>query len=143
MDPVIEQMLTQHDTATVYDKKNAIKEVVQELVLCGLSRAGFFKTAAFYGGTALRLFCGLDRFSEDLDFSLKSADPLFDLAAYRPTLEKEIRAYGLDFKMETKAKTANPILSRHLSRGNTRALTHFLSDEKLADAFNINEHHKS
>lgn len=140
MDPVIEQMLTQHDTATVYDKKNAIKEVVQELVLCGLSRAGFFKTAAFYGGTALRLFCGLDRFSEDLDFSLKTADPLFDLAAYRPTLEKEIRSYGLDFKMETKAKTAKSDIKSAFIKGNTKEhLLIFYPDEKLADTFNINE----
>ena len=72
MDQIIEQMLKQHDTQTEYDKKNAVKEVIQEIVLCGLSRAGFFKTAAFYGGTALRIFYGLDRFSEYLDFSLKS-----------------------------------------------------------------------
>lgn len=140
MDPVIEQMLTQHDTATVYDKKNAIKEVVQELVLCGLSRAGFFKTAAFYGGTALRLFCGLDRFSEDLDFSLKTADPLFDIAAYRPTLEKEIRSFGLNFRMETKVKTAKSDIQSAFIKGNTKE--HLLivnPDEKLADAFNANE----
>lgn len=43
---------------------------MQEIVLCGLSRAGFFKEAAFYGGTALRIFYGLDRFSEDMEFSL-------------------------------------------------------------------------
>ena len=48
-----------------------MKEIMQEIVLCGLSRAGFFKESAFYGGTALRIFYGLDRFSEDLDFSLE------------------------------------------------------------------------
>ena len=56
-----------------------MKEIMQEIVLCGLSRAGFFQKAAFYGGTALRIFYGLDRFSEDLDFSPETADPSFDL----------------------------------------------------------------
>ena len=78
MNSIIEQMLRQHETETLTDKKNGIKEVVQEIVLCGLSRAGFFKEAAFYGGTALRIFHGLDRFSEDLDFSLMAPNPGFD-----------------------------------------------------------------
>lgn len=56
MTNMIEQMLQQYDTVSSYDKKNVIKEVMQEIVLCGLSRAGFFKEAAFYGGTALRIF---------------------------------------------------------------------------------------
>ncbi len=60
-----------YDIENLYDHKNAMKEIMQEIVLCGLSRAGFFKEAAFYGGTALRIFYGLDRFSEDLDFSLE------------------------------------------------------------------------
>lgn len=92
MNQMIEQMLKQYDTQTIFEKKNAIKEVVQEIVLCGLSRANFFKSAAFYGGTALRIFYGLDRFSGDLDFSLKTSDPFFDFSDYLPTLEKEISA---------------------------------------------------
>lgn len=70
MHHIIEQMLSHHESQTLNDKKASIKEVVQEIILCGLSRAGFFQTAAFYGGTALRIFHGLNRFSEDLDFSL-------------------------------------------------------------------------
>ena len=71
MSEVIEQMLKNYNVGNIYDQKNAMKEIMQEIVLCGLSRAGFFKYAAFYGGTALRIFYGLDRFSEDLDFSLE------------------------------------------------------------------------
>lgn len=59
-------------------------------MFCHMSRAGFFQPAAFYGGTALRIFYGLDRFSEDLDFSLKAPDTNFDPAAYLLTLEKEV-----------------------------------------------------
>ena len=96
MNSMIEQMLSQYNAETIYDKKNAIKEIMQEIVLCGLSRAGFFKDAAFYGGTALRIFYGLNRFSEDLDFSLMSVDMDFDLAAYFPILEKEIKSFECD-----------------------------------------------
>ena len=71
-----------------------MKEVIQEIVLCGLSRAGFFRQAAFYGGTALRIFYGLDRFSEDLDFSLIETDENYDIKSFLPQLEKEICAYG-------------------------------------------------
>lgn len=68
MNSAIEQMLKSYHVENIYDRKNAMKEIMQEIVLCGLSRASFFKKAAFYGGTALRIFYGLDRFSEDLDF---------------------------------------------------------------------------
>ena len=62
MNSAIEQMLKSYHVKNIYDRKNAMKEIMQEIVLCGLSRAGFFKKAAFYGGTALRIFYGLDRF---------------------------------------------------------------------------------
>ena len=76
MNASLEQMLQAYSVKNLYDRKNAMKEILQEIVLCGLSRAGFFKKAAFYGGTALRIFYGLDRFSEDLDFSLEIKNPL-------------------------------------------------------------------
>ncbi len=85
MSAVIEQMLKSYDVKNMYNRKNAMKEIVQEIVLCGLSRAGFFGKAAFYGGTALRIFYGLDRFSEDLDFSLQ-----LSVAAGKAELRAEI-----------------------------------------------------
>lgn len=105
MNTIVDQMLKRYDAKTLYDQKNAVKEVMQEIVLCGLSRAGFFKKAAFYGGTALRIFYGLDRFSEDLDFSLMKLDADFDITDYFPRLEKEVRAYGLNVRFEEKVKT--------------------------------------
>ena len=89
MNTAIEQMLRNYNIGNIYDQKNAMKEIMQEIVLCGLSRAGFFQKAAFYGGTALRIFYGLDRFSEDLDFSLETADASFELASYFPVLERK------------------------------------------------------
>ena len=82
MSTAIERMLESYEVETIYDQKNAMKEIMQEIVLCGLSRAGFFKKAAFYGGTALRIFYDLDRFSEDLDFSLIQPDLGFSLKDY-------------------------------------------------------------
>lgn len=80
--------------------KNALTEVIQEVALCGLSCAGFFKDAAFYGGTALRIFYGLDRFSEDLDFSLVAPDADFELKKYFSVLESELHSVGLNFKTD-------------------------------------------
>jgi len=140
MDPIIEQMLKQNQTEKSNDKMNSLKEVVQEIVLCGLSRAGFFKTAAFYGGTALRIFYGLDRFSEDLDFSLKVSAPYFDFFEYLPILEKEIRSYGLNFKIETKDKTADSDIKSAFLKGNTKEhLLMFYADEKIARSIGSNE----
>lgn len=133
MDHIIEQMLSQHKSETLADKKNSIKEIVQEIILCGLSRAGFFHTAAFYGGTALRIFHGLDRFSEDLDFSLMLPDPDFSVDRYLPVLEKELAAYGFKFEASAKIKTADSDIQSAFVKGNTRE--HILlcyADENLA-----------
>ena len=54
-------------------------EMLQEMILAALARTDFFVKAAFHGGTQLRIFEGLRRFSEDLDFALVSTDDEFDL----------------------------------------------------------------
>ena len=140
MNSIIEQMLRQHETETLTDKKNGIKEVVQEIVLCGLSRAGFYKEAAFYGGTALRIFHGLDRFSEDLDFSLMAPNPGFDLPRYLPALERELAAYGFNFKVEDRAKSIDSDIRSAFLKGNTREhMLVFYADERLARSFSGND----
>ena len=136
MNTIIEQMLSQRKSETLGDKKNSIKEIVQEIILCGLSRAGFFQTAAFYGGTALRIFHGLDRFSEDLDFSLLTPDSDFHLEKYLPVLERELGAYGFHFKAEAKVKANDSDVQSAFVKGNTRE--HILlcyADENLARTF--------
>lgn len=125
MQTIVSQMLERCRADSLGEERNALKEVVQEVALCGLSRAGFFKSAAFYGGTALRIFYGLDRFSEDLDFSLIAPDPSFDLKAYFPILESEIRATGLNFSVEEKVKSAESNIRSAFLKGNTRE--HILS----------------
>ncbi|MCX7037989.1 MAG: nucleotidyl transferase AbiEii/AbiGii toxin family protein [Spirochaetes bacterium] len=81
-----------------YDR--ALREVIQEIMLLALWRAKFFERTAFYGGTALRILHGLDRFSEDLDFSLLGADPHFQLEAYFDAVNRELVAFGLEPTME-------------------------------------------
>ena len=77
MSDIFEQMIAQHTIAGDNDRKNALYEVMQQVVLSGLYRGGFFKEAAFYGGTCLRIFHGLRRYSEDMDFSLLAKNPNF------------------------------------------------------------------
>ena len=132
MNRAIEEMLENYNIENIYNRKNAMREIMQEIILCGLSRAGFFKHAAFYGGTALRIFHGLDRFSEDLDFSLESEDLDFDLASYFPTLEKEVKSFGLNMEIKEKEK-AN-------IKGNTKEhLLLFYANEKIISNIANNE----
>jgi predicted nucleotidyltransferase component of viral defense system len=140
MSAVIEQMLKSYHVENIYDRKNATKEIMQEIVLCGLSRAGFFKKAAFYGGTALRIFYGLDRFSEDLDFSLEAEELDFDLGSYFPVLEKEVKSFGLNVEIQEKAKTKESTIRSAFLKGSTKEhLLLFYADEKVAGSVSRHE----
>jgi predicted nucleotidyltransferase component of viral defense system len=79
---------------------------MQEVALAGLERSGFFTKAAFYGGTALRIFHGLNRFSEDLDFSLLEPDPAFDIMSYLQPVITEFAAMGMEVSVSQKKKSA-------------------------------------
>lgn len=96
-----------------YEPKNeeeiisALREIMQEITLAALSRTNFYEKAAFYGGTALRIFYNLDRFSEDLDFSLLDKDPTFSLEPYFMSILNEFEALGLKVSIKEKAKRTN------------------------------------
>ena len=140
MNTVIEEMLKSYQVDNIYDRKNAMKEIMQEIVLCGLSRAGFFKEAAFYGGTALRIFYGLDRFSEDLDFSLEQINLDFDLCSYFPVLEKEVKAFSLNVEIQEKQKTKDSNIRSAFLKGNTKEhLLLFYADERVVGSVAKNE----
>ena len=83
---------------------DALREIMQEITLAALSRTDFFEKAAFYGGTALRIFYGLDRFSEDLDFSLLKADEGFTLEPYFSAILTEFEALGIKVRINEKEK---------------------------------------
>lgn len=122
MNPAINDMLSKYDTQTLADHENALKEVMQEIILSGLSRAGFFQKAAFCGGTALRIFYGLNRFSEDLDFSLLDPDPGFSLSSFIPFLIQEVNSYGFDVKIEEKKKSQETAIQSAFLKGNTKEI---------------------
>lgn len=76
---MIKQWIESYGPKNIQEAEQALREIMQEITLAGLYRANFFKHAAFYGGTALRIFHGLNRFSEDLDFSLVEKNQLLEL----------------------------------------------------------------
>jgi predicted nucleotidyltransferase component of viral defense system len=82
----------------------SLREIMQELALAGLCRAGFYEKAAFYGGTTLRIFYGLDRFSEDLDFSLLTEDVDFSFHPYMEAIITEFNSQGMQVTIREKAK---------------------------------------
>lgn len=94
MNEAIRTMLARYECRTRDDGVNALREILQELALLGLWRGKFFEHAAFYGGTALRALHGLDRFSEDLDFSLLKPNASFTLDAYADALLRELSSFG-------------------------------------------------
>lgn len=105
MQSAVAQMLARYDCRSSDDYVRALREILQEIALLGLWRSKFFEKAAFYGGTSLRILYGLDRFSEDLDFSLLEPLPDFELAGYSTALEKELKAFGFDVRVEQKNKS--------------------------------------
>ncbi|KFC21518.1 nucleotidyl transferase AbiEii/AbiGii toxin family protein [Epilithonimonas lactis] len=102
---MIQDWIAEYKPKTADDYKQALREIMQQLALAGLSRGGFFSKAAFYGGTALQIFYGLDRFSEDLDFSLLQEDENFDLEYYLKFIEDEFLAQGMVVTIKTKHKS--------------------------------------
>lgn len=104
MNEIFEQMLSRYDTSTSTALRNATFEVMQQVVLAGLHRGGFFDKAAFYGGTCLRIFHGLGRFSEDLDFSLLKPDDSFLIENYFPSIITEFKTLGREVTITKKDK---------------------------------------
>jgi predicted nucleotidyltransferase component of viral defense system len=102
---MIKEWLEEYKPRNQEEATDALREIMQDIALAGLSRAGFFEKAAFYGGTALRIFYGLDRFSEDLDFSLLAADPDFSLGKYQDAIIDEFKSLGMEVSIREKQKT--------------------------------------
>lgn len=101
---IYDNMLSAYDLSTEQQKRNAIFEVNQQVILAGLYNGGFFDVAAFYGGTCLRIFHGLQRFSEDMDFSLLVPDGKFDFAKYFQPIIDEFAIVGREVEIKKKDK---------------------------------------
>ena len=102
--PFFENALRAYQIRTLKEKQNAIYEITQQVVLAGLHRGGFFDRAAFYGGTCLRLFHQLPRFSEDMDFSLLAPDDGFKFENYFQPIIDEFDSLGRKVEIKKKDK---------------------------------------
>lgn len=102
---MIKEWLADYNPKNEEEILSALREIMQEITLAGLSRTDFFEKAAFYGGTSLRIFYGLDRYSEDLDFSLLKPDSNFSIEPYFKAILEEFKSLGLTVSIKEKKKT--------------------------------------
>lgn len=119
-DSSIKQMLNNYpDTMSQIDK---LREILQQAALLGLARHNFFQHAVFYGGTALRILHGLDRYSEDLDFSLLKPNPDFDFSPFLYGMQQELKALGFELDIELRQKNAETGIWSAFLKGNTLSI---------------------
>lgn len=97
---VIQERLDSYACASAMEEEQALREITQEIVLAALGRTAFFDKAAFQGGTCLRIFHGVNRFSEDLDFALKVPDRSFELGGYLRTVVEDLGAFGYQIEID-------------------------------------------
>ena len=119
MKSTLEEIISVYNPKTVVETKAILREIIQSIVLIGLSRGGFFNKASFYGGTALRIFYGLNRYSEDLDFTLNSKEEDFSLEPYLKYINDIALSYGLELNISTKIKKIDSPIESAFAKLNT------------------------
>jgi Nucleotidyl transferase AbiEii toxin, Type IV TA system len=124
MNSAVERMLERYNCSSVEEYTRSLQEIIQVIALLGLWRAKFFEHAAFYGGTALRILYGLDRFSEDLDFSLLFKQDAFTLTRFLSSIKEELASFGFDVEISVKEKTKVSAIQSAFLKANT--LEHLL-----------------
>jgi predicted nucleotidyltransferase component of viral defense system len=119
MNEAVGRMLARYELSSLDDSTQALREILQELALLGLWRGKFFERAAFYGDTALRMLYGLDRFSEDLDFSLLERQTDFDLDRYTDALAREVGSFGFEVTVSWKSGIRSGAIESAFLKANT------------------------
>lgn len=127
---IYDQMLAAYPQQTEKQQHNARIEVAQQIVLAGLARSDFFNKAAFYGGTCLRIFHNLQRFSEDMDFSLLQMDEAFAWETYFPYIEREFEALGRAVTITKKDKRSFGKVESAFLKDNTEVVNLQFQTEK-------------
>ena len=120
MHAAMKTMLSKYQCHSEQDHINALKEIFQEIALLGLWRAKFYEKAAFYGGTALRILYGLDRFSEDMDFTLLKPNLNFDLTPYNNAVKNELNSFGFQVSVEVKHKNIESTIESAFIKASTK-----------------------
>lgn len=128
---MLEQMLSRYTITSKEQQLQALREVMQEIALAGLYRSGFFDKAAFYGGTCLRIFYQLPRYSEDLDFSLMHVDEAFNLEPYFQAIVDEFAALGVEVVINRKAKSVETAIESAFLKNTTQVFDISLSGPQI------------
>jgi hypothetical protein len=134
----LNNMLNRYNNMKI-NEQTKIREILQQTALLGLERHGFFEKAAFYGGTALRILHGLDRFSEDLDFTLLKPDLTFDFVPFLEGMRKELSMFGFEMDVAVKTKNIETSVVSAFLKMNTIKLYLAIGDEKKTKFINHNE----
>jgi len=132
-EPSLNRYAGAYKPVTPTDYQHATREIVQEIALLGLWRGGFFQHASFYGGTALRIFHGLRRFSEDLDFTRLSSESTTHIDPYLAGIATELDAWGFSFEAESRSEGERIGIESAFLKGNTQLnLLHIGAPNDLA-----------
>ncbi len=123
---MIQDRMDGYGCRSTLEEEQALREITQEILLAALGRTDFFRKAGFQGGTCLRIFHGLNRFSEDLDFALQRPDASFILAPYLDAIAKELTAYGYGLEMDDRSKADQAVRMA------------FVKDDSLGDLLRLN-----
>jgi predicted nucleotidyltransferase component of viral defense system len=123
---MIQDRLDGYQCRSSLEEEQSLREITQEILLAALGRTDFFQNAGFQGGTCLRIFHGLNRFSEDLDFALQERNPSFNLRPYLDILEKELTAYGFELEMDDRSKIGQTVRKA------------FVKDDSLGNLLKLN-----
>lgn len=113
---MIELLKQKINSLNTHDEKYAeLREYLQLLILRILEIKGCYKNLAFVGGTSLRILYGLNRFSEDLDFSLINPEG-YDFKSVLEDIKSILTDYGFDVGV-TK-KEANTVHNSYIKFSN-------------------------
>jgi predicted nucleotidyltransferase component of viral defense system len=134
----IKSMLNRYEKTKI-SEQTKIREVLQQTALLGLEREGFFEKAAFYGGTALRILYGLDRFSEDLDFTLLEPKENFDFTPFLEGMRNELSSLGFNMEVTKKVKSIETSIVSAFMKMNTIELYLAIGEETKAKSIIHNE----
>ncbi len=134
MHEAIKSLLAKYEYDSEDSAVQALREILQEIALLGLWRSKFFEHGAFYGGTALRILYGLDRYSENLDFSLLEPSENFDLNVYLPAVKKELQGFGFEVRAEVQKKSINtPVQSAFIKTDTIQSLLEISTKDEVVD----------
>ena len=106
---IVQEKLETYNCRSSLEEEQALREITQEIVLAALGRTNFFEQAGFQGGTCLRIFHSLNRFSEDLDFALCKSKEAFTLAPYLESVQRELLAYGYELEIDDRSKAGQVV----------------------------------